>query len=463
LNRVAGAWAVAIALLFGPVASVAAQAAFHVADGRGDDWQGEDVVGVSVYPAATAAPLDLLSVSAADNGTHWFFRFSYGLRTSANVSIALYLFGAEGGQPAPAEPRGHPFSLPGGAALLYVIYIDLTPAFPAGSSLVFFDGVSWKNRTLGELGIEAARNDTDGFIEISAPRNSLIFLSAGTLAVALFDSASGVLYDSVPDDEPHPVPALHARVAFYDYALQPPIVFSALGFSDPGAVEGQKIQIFLELTNTGPKTAYGISAQVAIDGTTLGSREGLNLLGNNGTAVLSFEWVAVAGPRNVTAKSFPGGASRTLTAIIPGAQAVLSINATQVEPATPAPGQMFLVRVTVYNAGNGPSSQGEVLLKDGTKVIARAPLAPVGAGQSTVVGLSASLATEGPQILHVEIDGVNAANASAAVEVPVTAAGGPLGVPAWAIMVAGIVAIGLGTWFLTPRLMPAQPPRRPRG
>jgi hypothetical protein len=445
-------------VVVGPAAALAAQAGVHTVDGAGDDWQGEDVVGVSVYPASAAAAYDLESVSAADNASRWFFRVSYSLRVNDNATVALYLFGPPGGEPSTPEPRGHPFTLPAGAPLLYALYLELTPAFPAGSSLVFFDGVSWKNRTLGELGIAAARNDTDGFVELSAPRESLIFLRAGSLAAALVDPASGALQDSVPDTEPPPVSFIPGSVRFFDYSKEPPIVFSALGFSDPSAVDGQAIQIFLELTNTGPKTAAGVSAQVSIDGTTFGAREDLTLLGGNGTAVLSFGWVAVAGPHNVTAKSFPGGAARTLTAVIPGAQGVLSINGTHVEPSAPAPGQPFSVRVTVYNAGNGPSAPSELLLKDGTRVIGHAPLASIAPGGTTEASLGATIQTEGVRLLRVEINGVNSLNASATVEVPVTASPGPFGIPALYLLILGVSGAAVAMWFLTPRIVRGRRP-----
>lgn len=456
--RAVEAGLVMLLTVVGPAAALAAQAGMHTVDGAGDDWQGEDVVGVSAYPAAGPAPYDLESVSAADNATRWFFRVSYSLRVNDNASVALYLYGPAGGEAAALEPRGHPFTLPSGAPLLYALYIELTPLFPAGSSLVFFDGVSWKNRTLGELGIAAARNDTDGFVELSAPRESLIFLRAGSLSAALFDPVSGALQDSVPDTEPHPVAFISGRARFFDYARDPPIVFSALGFSDPSAVEGEAIKIFLELTNTGPKTAGGVSAQVSIDGTTLGAREGLTLLGGNGTAVMSFDWVAVAGPHNVTATSFPGGASRTLTAMVPGAQGVLSINGTTVSPPAPAPGEPFSVRVTVHNAGNGPSAPSELLLKDGTRVIGHAPIASIAPGATAEASLGATFATEGVRVLRVEINGVNSANASATVEVAVTASPGPFGVPAVVLLVAGVTGAAVAMWFLTPRIVRGRRP-----
>jgi hypothetical protein len=437
----------------------------YLVDGLADDWSAGDVVGVSTHPPSLAnATVDLTSLSAADNATHWFFRLDFRwISPGANASLALYLFGPESGAGAQQDPSGNLVALPPGAPLSYALYIELVPSFPTGSHVSFFDGSLWKNRTFAELGVSAARNDSAGFVELAASRAGFAFLEAGSAAAAVLapsgpsPSAPLTVADSVPDNPAPPAGTISQRVAFYDYTLQPPIAFTALGIADPAGVEGQNTTVFVELTNTGPKTASGITGRVTIDGNVLGSTSGLTLLGG-GTAVLSYPWPLTAGTHNVTAHSFPGGAGRSLLLTVPAAGANLAILGASANPANPEPDRPFTVEVRVRNNGNAAARGAQLLLKDGTLVLSSAPVPSIEPGATAVVSLPARLSRSGNALLRVEIDGVNLANGSTVLSVLVSPPNPPLGIPALAWLVIGVAACAAAAWVITPRVKRARKP-----
>jgi hypothetical protein len=444
-----------------------AQGAYLV-DGLADDWAEADIVGLSTHaPSSPNASVDLTSLSASENATHWFFRLDFDwLLPGENASLALYLFGPSSGAPAQLDPSGNLVSLPSGAALSYAVYIDLVPSFPTGSHVSFFDGSLWKNRTFAELGVTAARNDSAGFVELAASREGFAFLHAGFAAAAVLvpsspsPSAPLTVVDSIPDNPAPPAGTIAGRVAFYDYTLEPPIVFTALGIADPAAVEGQNTTVFVELTNTGPKTATAITGRLSIDGRTLGSTSGLTLLGG-GTAVLSYPWPVTAGTHNVTAQSFPGGALRSLVLTIPAAAAVLAILDAALKPATPAPDQPFTVEVRLRNDGNAPSALAELLLKDGTLVLSSAPVPPIAPGATATVSIPARISLPGTAHLRIEIDGVNSANGTTQLTVLIQTPSPPFGIPAVAWLAIGVAACAAAAWVITPRLKRARGPPQP--
>jgi len=436
-----------------PAGSAVAQET-HRSDGHGDDWDGEDVVALGDLAARAGAPLDLTALLADDNASHWFFAANYTVvGAPGNSTLAFYFFG-EDQAGSPAEPRGLGVRLPAGAALTFAIYLDLSGPLPGASELTYFDGASWKVRTLQELGLTAARNDTAGLIEFSAPRDSLLFLAAGRLAAVLFN-ASGTAVDAVPDLVGQP-PSVSAAAAFFDYSYRPPIAFTAIGFSDPGAAEGQPVLLFLQLSNEGPKTATGVSAHVFVDGEPLGAREGLTLL-PGGTAVMNFTWTARAGQHNFTATSFPGGQQATISAVFSGAAAVLVVEGARIEPATVHAGDNFRVLVTVRNLGAAPSGAAEILLKDATRVLSRASVPQLPPGGAVLASLGATYELPGTRTLRVEVDGVHTPGAAAEVEVAVQQRPVPFELPLEALALLVVAGAALAMWFLTPALLAERP------
>lgn len=431
--------------------------ATHVQDGLGDEWDAQDLVAVGQEAPGPGASMDLTALLVDDNETHIFAAVNYTqLPGGGNDTLAFYFFGgpAEG---APAEPRGLGLALPAGTALAFAVYIDLAGPLPGDSELTYYDGSRWQNRTLAELGVEAGRNDTVGLLELSLPRESLLFLQEGGLAAVLFDEGGSAL-DGVPDLSGPPA-ELGQPATYYDYTLHPPITFTSIGFSNPGAAEGQPVLLFLQLTNDGPKTATGVSAHVLADGEPLGAREGLTLL-PGGTAVMNFTWTAKAGLHNFTATSFPGGAQRTISAVFSGADAVLVIENVRVEPTSVVAGSDFQVLVTVRNLGEAPSGSADLLLKDATQIIARMTVPQLPPGEATNATLGASYELPGTRSLRVEIDGVNTPDASAQFNVTIQEPPAPFSVPLEVLAAGAVVAFGVGMWFLTPRLM-GDRPRQP--
>ncbi len=450
----------AIALLL-PLLAVGGASVF-VVDGRGDDWSAFDIMGISTRPPSTAnASVDLTSLSVADNSSHWFFRLGYEwLRPLENASLALYLFGPDDSSPAGQDPLGNDVFFPAGASLAYAIYIELAPSFPSGSKVVFYDGLVWKNRTFPELGVAAARNDSAAFVELAVPRASLTALEAGSAAAAALVPSGPTTFtvaDAVPDDTAPIQGRIGGRVPFFDYALNPPVEFTALGISDPYATGGDTVAIFVELTNAGMKNVSGLSAHVLIDGTALGSGESLLLL-FGGTTVLSFNWTAIAGSHNVTAVSFPGGAFRSIRLEIGAAGADLSIREANARPPSPALNEPFSVEVRVANDGNAPSAGLTLLLKDGTLVLSSIPLPAITPGNTTVVSLPARLSRPGLFLLRVEIDGTSSMNSTAQVPVDVREPSPPFGIPGPVVLAVGVAAAGLAAWALTPRLRRGRAP-----
>lgn len=447
----------AVALSAAQPAGSAVAGATHVQDGLGDEWDAEDVVALSGAAPPAGAPLDLTGLLADDNETHFFAAVNYSaLGGSANATLAFYFFhGTLAG--APAEPRGFAVQLPAGTDLTSAVYLDLSGPLPGSSDLTYFDGTRWQNRSLVELGIEVGRNDSVGLVELSLPRDSLLFLQAGRLAAVLFDE-NGTAQDALPDLSGPPA-RLTEAAAFYDYARHPPITFTAIGFSNPGAAEGQPVLIFLQLTNQGPKTASGVSAHVLSDGEPLGAREDLSLL-PGGTAVMNFTWTAKAGLHNFTATSFPGGDQRTISAVFSGAESVLVIEDVRVEPASVYVGTDFHVLVTIRNRGEAPSGAVEVLLKNATQVISRATVPQLFPGEATNASLGGHYALPGTKTLRVEIDGVNTPDAGADLQVSVQERPMPFAVPLEALALAALVAFAVAMWFLTPRLVRERPPGR---
>jgi hypothetical protein len=429
-----------------------------VLDGHADDWDSQDVVAVGLVEARGGAALELTALLADDNATHRFFAVNYtALRAAGNDTLALYFFAGESAT-APEEPRGLALTLPSGAALVYALYLDLSEPLPGGSELMFFDGSSWRNRTLADFRIVAARNDTSGVLEVSAPRDTFIFPAGGGLATVVFDP-NGTALDGVPDLVGQP-PALGRTAPVFDYSAHPPIEFTAIGFSDPGAAEGQPVLLFLQLSNTGPKTATGVSAHVLVDGEPLGAREGITLL-PGGTAVLNFTWTARAGLHTFTATSFPGGTQRTITAAFSGPAAVLTIEDVRIEPSTVYIGQDFHVLVTVRNLGAAPSGAADLLLKDATRIVSRGSVPSLPPGESANASMRAYYELPGTRTLRVEINGVHTPGALREVEVEVQEPGLPFGLPLEAIALLVVGATGAGVWLLTPRLLAERPPREP--
>ena len=429
----------------------------YVIDGSDLDWGPEDLIAEGTRaPTEPNVSIDLTGLSAADNLTSWFFRLSFlTLAPGANASFALYLFGPDDGSPAPPEPMGFAVGLPPGAPLRYVLYLELDPSFPAGSKVVFHDGIAWKNRTLFELGVSAARNESAGFVELSAARDSFTFLEAGSAAAAVLAPAGAAarhMVDGLPEAAGTPPGTLGGRARFFDYSFRPPIAFTALGLSDPFARAGDNVTIFVELTNEGPRNVSGLSAQVFIDGSPLTAADGLTLLGGGGTAVVSFEWQAVAGLHNVTARSFPGGAARSLQLVVEAAAPELTVGAVTVRPATPAPGEAFAVDVQVQNTGTAPSTGGSLLLKDGTLVLDSEALPDLAAGGAAQVTFQARIARSGPVSLRVEIDGANGANATRTTEITLASPQPPFGLSTPVLVALGLAGVAAAAWFLTPRL-----------
>ncbi len=454
----AGVAAAALIMMVVGPAGGAAGADIRV-DGRAADWEAADLIGTSIGdPTDANATADLKALYAADNGTDWFFLLTLGWRgPPANASLALYLFGPDGNAPASEDPAGNLVGFPAGNALVYAIYFELTPSFPNGSHATFFDGLTWKNRTFAELGVVAVLNESTGMLELSGSRGSFAFLHPGrAAAVELMPAPGGApgpktLVDAIPDD---PAPSgghLSALVPFFDYAAEPPVDLTALGLSNPFASQGEQVQVFVELTNTGPKNITGLSAQVLVDGVVAGARGGLFLL-HGGTAVVEFNWTVAAGSHNVTAVSFPGGASRTLMLTVRPAGAQLRVVDATASPSAPTAGQTFAVDVSVHNDGVVASPPSRVLLKDGTQVIATANLAPVSANGSTVVRLEAQITRTGIVPLRVEIDGETAGNSSANLALTVSAPSSPFGIPGPVILVAGAAGCAAAAWVLAPRL-----------
>ncbi len=442
------------------------QADPHLIDGHDLDWGPEDVIAKGArVPTEPDVAVDLTGLSASDNATSWFFRLSFlRLQPNANASLALYLFGPEDGRASPQEPLGFAVALPTGAPLHYVLYIELDPAFPVGSKVVFHDGVAWKNRTFAELGVAAARNDSAGFVELSAARDSFTFLEAGFAAAAVLSPAGAALrhlVDGVPDTATAPPGTLPGRARFFDYAFRPPVAFTALGLSDPYASEGDNLTIFVELTNQGPRNLSDLSAQVSIDGTALAAADGLALLGDGGTAVVSFEWQALAGLHNVTARSFPGGATRSLQLSVQAASPQLAVAQITVRPASPAPGETFAVEVEVRNTGTAPSTGGSLLLKDGTLVLDSQALPEVQPGGAARVTLQARIARSGSVSLRVEIDGAHGANATRTADIRVESPSPPFGLSPPVLVALGLAGVALAAWYLTPRLARLRRGRQP--
>lgn len=450
------AWLLVTALALVGSAAPLVEAGPHLVDGLGADWSVEELIAGGVRPPTESnVTIDLTTMSAADNGTSWFFRLSFlWQKPGENASMALYLFGPDDGAGGQAEPLGYGVLLPSGATLHYVLYIELDSAFPTSSKAVFNDGVAWKNRTFAELGVSAARNDSAGFVELSAARDSFTFLEAGSAAAAVLSPPGGAarhMVDGLPESAAAPPGTLASRARFFDYTFQPPVAFSAIGLSDPLARNGDNVTIFVELTNQGPRNLSGLSAQVSIDGVALAAQDGLTLLGG-GTAVVSFAWQAAGGEHNVTARSFPGGATRSLHLALPSASADLVLLKVTVEPPTPAPGQAFSVAVDVENTGTAPSQGGRLLLKDGTLVLASSPIPPVEAGGSARVSLQARIARSGPVTLRVEIDGANGANSTQTTEILVQAPSPPFGLSPPVLIGLALGAVAAAAWTLTPRL-----------
>jgi hypothetical protein len=339
--------------------------------------------------------------------------------------------------------------------LVFVIYLDLGGPLPGASELTYADAGGWKNRTLQELGVAAARNDSTGLLEVTAPRDSLLFLQAGGVVAVLFD-ANGTAVDAVPDLVGQPG-AVSGAAAFFDYSFHPPVAFTAIGFSDPGAADGQPVLLFLQLTNQGPRTASGVSAQVLVDDEVFGSREGLTLL-PGGTAIMNFTWTARAGLHNFTATSFPGGAMRTISAVFSGAAAVLVIDSVRSEPEPATAGADFDVIVRVRNTGQAPSQEAELLLKDATRIIGRATVPALEPGASTNVSFGALVEAPGAKSLRVEVNGVNTPGSALDLEVTVVEPTPPFFLPLEALAVVAIAAFGVAMWFLTPRLLREKPP-----
>lgn len=428
-------------------------------DGRASDWATADLIGTSLNaPSDASASIDLTALHAADNATSWFFRLSFDwVHPGVNASLALYLFPPADGDVDATDPSGAVVSFPNGSGLAYAIYLEVTPAFPTGSRVTFFDGITWKNRTFAELGVAAALNVSGGFLELSLARASFASLRAGrAAAVELLPAAGGgpgpkELVDSIPD-APAPVGGrLSALVPFFDYALEPPVEFSALGLSDPFAADGDRVVVFVELTNLGPKNISSLSAQVLVDGAVVGSQSGLQLL-PLGTAVLDFEWTVTGGSHNVTAISFPGGASRTLTmqARPPGAQ--LTIVSAVPSTSTPVAGAQFSIEVEVHNGGAGASGSVRVLLKDGTQVIGSQTVSSISANGTTKVSVSARATKAGLLPLRVEIDGITSPNSTTVVPLTVSAGDTPFGLLGPLVLVVGVAACAVGAWALAPRL-----------
>ena len=442
-------------------------------DGLANDWDAFDLIGTSsADPSDLNATADLKALYAADNTTDWFFLITLGWRGApANASLALYLFGPDGNAPASQDPAGNLVWFPAGNALAYAIYFELTPTFPIGSHVAFFDGSAWKNRTFVELGVFAVLNESTGTLELSGSRGSFAFLHPGrAAAVELMPAAGGApgpksLVDAIPDDTAPSGGHLAALVPFFDYSAEPPVDLTALGLSNPYASQGEQVQVFVELTNTGPKNITGLSAQVLVDGVVAGARGGLFLL-HGGTAVVEFNWTVVSGSHNVTAVSFPGGASRSITLTVRPAGPQLRVVDAKASPSAPTAGVTFAVEVSVHNDGQVASAPSRVLLKDGTQVIASASLGAVAANGSTVVRLEAQIARTGAVPLRVEIDGESSANASANLALSVSPPSSTFGIPGPVILVGGAAGCAAAAWVLAPRLQrrrerPPPPEGRP--
>jgi len=190
---------------------------------------------------------------------------------------------------------------------------------------------------------------------MAAPRDSLLFLQNGTLAAGLVNATSGGLEDSVPDDRPHPV-AYFPGACASTTTRSPAIVFTALGSPTPGWWKGRPSRSSSSFPTPAQSRVVRGRPRLHRRPPPRGAR-GPRAAAQHGTAVLAFNWTAAAGPHNVTAKSFPGGVSRTLQVNIPGAVAVLTITEAQAVPPNPEQGHAFQVRVTVRNGGNAPSPE----------------------------------------------------------------------------------------------------------
>lgn len=437
-----------------PAAAVVANLS-HVSDGRGDEWAAFDLIATGSLSPSAGGAWDLTGLSADDNASSWFFAVNYSsLAPATNSTMALYLMGPASGIQSAVDPRGWNLTLPTGLPLVYALYFDLNGALPGTSSVWFFDGITWKNRTFAELGISAARNDSVGLIEMAAPRGGLPFLTQGSVAAVFFDPIRAAV-DAVPDlNGPG---RLTEAAPLFDYTNHPPLVFTALGFSDPGAAQGQTIGIYLELTNAGPKPLSGVSATVFIDGNPLGSKEGLTLLGANGTTVLAFNWTAQEGTHNVSATSYPGGSTRTISATFAGASALLVVERAEPSPATPVPGQDFHVLITVRNVGEADSLPARILLKESTYVISMTEIPALGPGESVNATLGANYDRAGAHLLRVEVDGIHTDGASRVFDVTVMNSAGPFGIDLVILAAIAVVGAGAAMWFVTPRLLKERP------